>query len=80
MGRIRRKRTRDISSPVTDGFVSSSEYAQPAVQLSRARSDRSALGSEHRTKEGRSGVVLRLEPAGTDPVQESVRGQNGLEI
>jgi len=35
MGRIRRKRTRDNSSPVTDGLVSYVEYAQLAAELSR---------------------------------------------
>jgi hypothetical protein len=35
MGRIRRRRTRGISSPVTDGLVSCFEYAQVVAELSR---------------------------------------------
>jgi hypothetical protein len=35
MGRVRRRRTRDPSSPVTDGFVSCTEYAQVDAELSR---------------------------------------------
>jgi hypothetical protein len=36
MGRVRRRRTRDPSSPVTDGFVSCIEYAQVDEELSRS--------------------------------------------
>jgi hypothetical protein len=35
MGRVQRRRTRAISSPVTDGFVSFLEYAQVGADLSR---------------------------------------------
>jgi hypothetical protein len=47
MGRIRRRRTRDISSPVTDGFVSCSQYAQAWHELSPPMSCARTLG-EHR--------------------------------
>ena len=47
MGRIRRRRTRDISSPVTDGFVSCTQYAQAWHELSPPMSCARTLG-EHR--------------------------------
>ncbi len=60
MGRVRRRRTRDISSPTTDGFVSWLEYAQVDGELSRFQQR-----WLQRTVSGVGSVGLIVEGGGT---------------